>query len=1151
MGGGSSSQAKRPSARTGSNSDKHQHSLIDEKNSLVGPSEQAQSGREDSTGELGGHNSRTRSGGPRRTSSGGSLSRRRLSNESGTSSSGSLSSARRSSFDSGRLLAGAAGSRNASVYNSRTSELMRMPGSDYTSVYEWAMDSTDVTEMNIELQQSEEWQLAAISELQRMFRLVGSLSIIAQSKSAVDQTVSTIRLICEILNCESATVYLMDPETRDLRSVAGKQGHRVEIPRNCGATGFVATTLLPLRADHPERCPQFDPAYDAPQGVDVRNFIIVPMLETDLSVGKGCFGVLVAVNKFSGRDTAKDPDDAGAFTDDDELMLWTIATHARIHLDLVQKSSENQAESRQRAGLLSIARSLTSASLSTMRIVSSVSRKVKTLVGANRCCLYVVDMDTETLWTLPPNTSNIASPLAERRALAESPTGSVADSMEGKGVETSPSELIAFSIKTRSMLTACCKLGSTLRYDAVRSPDPRYNKEVDGAGKSMVFVPVKKRDGRTQAVLQVSGKLPSLENLTDESFLSGRGSVTFDGNKKLNEALSASDVIFVEGVGAMIGLALSNARRFEESRKANQQLDFLMQAVDDYIMMLDPKGHLVRCNKIALSPLFGDDVSIDRMKSESFTEWMKDEGLIKATSDVMDGRVDGGRVKVEGYTMNGTHQRTVDFSIRTVSGGSTVSAFQDELRAAASMTGGSFVQVNSEETKSGVVVCITDRTSEEKMRSTLDQYVSAPSIVDKLLNDEGEKVRSTTQKVTVLFSDIRGYTSSTEGQGDSDATLRALNEYFDVMVEAIRAERGTVDKFIGDAIMAVFGMPNSAQDDAARACRAALRMQRSLEGLNARRNARGDARLDIGIGIGTGMVVCGRLGGGNRFQYTVIGDPVNLTSRIESMCPNYGVEVLIDQNTEEEVRDTIACRYIDHVRAVGKEASTKIYEIFGLVKSAASNPDDDANLYSSSRVRSIAPLYKKGIDLYLSRDFRGAREAFKKVGEEATIPDEPTVVYTDRCNHLCDQPPPDDWDMIWDMQKLAIWTMGKRRGSYGSVVDISDGDGGGGAGESTASEPDDRHEELTLGEKPMPPEIRPRGSAQHLRDAMKFDESRDPSRAGSRCATPPGDGTSPNAVDPRTMSFRRRKNSVHLYDGDELNKKLKALSSSGDMSGNA
>ena len=181
----------------------------------------------------------------------------------------------------------------------------------------------------------------------------------------------------------------------------------------------------------------------------------------------------------------------------------------------------------------------------------------------------------------------------------------------------------------------------------------------------------------------------------------------------------------------------------------------------------------------------------------------------------------------------------------------------------------------------------------------------------------------------ILFSDIRSFTSISEKM-DAKSVVSMLNEYFTEMVDVVIKEDGVVDKYIGDAIMAVFGAPVTKPDDALHAVRAAVGMRKALEALNEKLVKRGMAPIKTGIGIHTGEVVAGNIGSEKRMEYTVIGDAVNLASRLESATKELGAPILISDDTYELVKDHVEARAVKEITVKGREKPVMTYEILGL-----------------------------------------------------------------------------------------------------------------------------------------------------------------------------------------------------------------------------
>ncbi len=214
----------------------------------------------------------------------------------------------------------------------------------------------------------------------------------------------------------------------------------------------------------------------------------------------------------------------------------------------------------------------------------------------------------------------------------------------------------------------------------------------------------------------------------------------------------------------------------------------------------------------------------------------------------------------------------------------------------------------------------------DKLRTTFGKYMTA-AVMEHLMNGK-VSLGGETLQVTILFTDIRSFTTISEKM-DAQALVGLLNEYFTEMVTIVMEEDGVVDKYIGDAIMAVFGAPVPKPNDAVNAVRAAVRMRHALRTLNERLADRGLAPLRTGIGIHTGEVVAGNIGSEARMEYTVIGDAVNLASRLESNTKDLGVNILISEDTYQLVKHKVVARQVREITVKGRAQPVMTYEVTG------------------------------------------------------------------------------------------------------------------------------------------------------------------------------------------------------------------------------
>ena len=255
-----------------------------------------------------------------------------------------------------------------------------------------------------------------------------------------------------------------------------------------------------------------------------------------------------------------------------------------------------------------------------------------------------------------------------------------------------------------------------------------------------------------------------------------------------------------------------------------------------------------------------------------------------------------------------------------------------------------------------------------------------------------------------MFSDVRGFTTITEEYG-AQGTVSFLNEYFSLMVDCIAQEGGMLDKFIGDAIMACFGLPVAKEDDADRALRAGIGMINALWEWNRERRAKSLKTVDMGLGLNTGMVVSGNIGSPKRMDYTVIGDGVNLASRLESACKAYSARILISETTASQLRGTYRMRDIDLVVVKGKTEPVRVFEVL-----------DYHDKETFPNLTDVINQFNDGIMQYRSCNFEKAVERFERC-LSLNPEDKLSRTYIERCDVLRANPPPANWDAVWVMKE--------------------------------------------------------------------------------------------------------------------------------------
>ncbi|HSG90756.1 MAG TPA: adenylate/guanylate cyclase domain-containing protein [Pseudomonadales bacterium] len=293
---------------------------------------------------------------------------------------------------------------------------------------------------------------------------------------------------------------------------------------------------------------------------------------------------------------------------------------------------------------------------------------------------------------------------------------------------------------------------------------------------------------------------------------------------------------------------------------------------------------------------------------------------------------------------------------------------------------------------------LAERGQKALIRDAFGQYLS-PKVVNILVKDPTRlSLGGELREMTAFFSDVAGFSSISE-QLTPEELVALLNDYLTAMCEIIADYEGTVDKFEGDAIMAFWGAPLSQPDHARLACFAAIDMQKSMDAYRERLREEGRPVLSVRMGLNTGQMLVGNMGSAQRMDYTVMGDAVNLASRLEGANKFYATYSMISEFTYAHVADDVEVRELDLIRVVGKSEAVRVYELL------------ERRGQLDAHMQEVVQRYNAGLALYKERRFEEAMEAFRRVLEVA--PDDgPALTYIDRCDSYLQTPPPDDWDGV-------------------------------------------------------------------------------------------------------------------------------------------
>lgn len=480
--------------------------------------------------------------------------------------------------------------------------------------------------------------------------------------------------------------------------------------------------------------------------------------------------------------------------------------------------------------------------------------------------------------------------------------------------------------------------------------DLRFNPSVDRQTgfftRSILCTPVVNKVGKTIGVTQVLNKRGGPFTIADESRL--------------------------RAFTAQISIALENAKLFNDVQSMRNYNESMLESMSNGVVTLDEEGRIATCNAAGLRIL---DVTRKQIEGQSAKEFFAGENawIVDWIGQVASSRQ--ARTLMDAELRRGEHVRSTNLAVSPL-----VSGDGEPL---------------------GTMLMIEDISSEKRMKSTMSRYMD-PNLADQLLAGGEDILGGRDLTATVLFSDVRGFTTITEALG-AQGTVSLLNEYFTLMVDLIQREGGMLDKFIGDALMAAFGIPVPHDDDEDRAVRTAIAMITDLRTWNAARLAKGQMGLEIGIGLNTGQVVSGNIGSPKRMDYTVMGDGVNLAARLETACKQYHAGILISEFTYEKLRGTYRIRDVDDVVVKGKTKAVTVYEVLDY-----HTPESFPNIMEALN------HFKEGRRYYRAGSWKRATKSFQEVLGLAPA-DRLAQTYIERCATLAANPPPGEWNGVWVM----------------------------------------------------------------------------------------------------------------------------------------
>lgn len=785
--------------------------------------------------------------------------------------------------------------------------------------------------------------------------------------------------IGQILKADQTTIFLVNQAKNQLwyKKVAENTGKSQEyhLPINVGILGHVATTGEALNIADAKSHPLFNEEVDQPAGYDTRTILCMPTFST--TNPQQPVAVVRLLNKANDV-----PFDA-----EDEQLFRSFADSMGIILESCQSFYVAARNQRGVSALLKATTTL-GQSLDLETTLRAVMDQARNLMQADRSTLFLLSKETNELWT------------------------KVATADERKMVEIRiPAN--------RGIAGYVASTGQTLNIpDAYIDPrfDPSTDQKTGYQTRNILCMPVYNAKGELIGVTQLINK--------------NQGSFT------------NSDEKFLLAFNAQAGIALQNSQLFENVLVEKQYQKDILQSLSDLVISTDMQGRIVTINGAALEMLgcpinqevkgktnrqIWEEKLIGRyvwevIPIENLQFRLKDSLKYGTRQYVPEQNLKLGLLIVKEkeeeiyilaipnpknlntYLPWGENQSTnlepkeVQNNHKDINDLIDISEIDRVFERSLNLTVNPLT--NPEGGVRGGLVVLEDISREKRMKNAMYRYMT-PGVAEQVMAlGEDALLEGERKEVTILFSDIRGYTTLTENLEASEV-VKLLNQYFETMVEAVFNHEGTLDKFIGDALMAVFGAPLPLENHALMAVETALDMRRRLREFNLSRPT--ESKFKIGIGISSGEVVSGNIGSQKRMDYTVIGDGVNLSSRLEAITKQYGCDIILSEFTYRLCGDRIWVRELDKVRVKGKQQGVSIYELIG-----------PRSQHLDRETEQFLEFYIKARKAYMKRKFPQAISYFKSA-QKIRPNDQAVAIHIQRSLDYIKNPPPNNWDGIHTM----------------------------------------------------------------------------------------------------------------------------------------
>ena len=787
--------------------------------------------------------------------------------------------------------------------------------------------------------------------------------------------------IGQMLQADRTTIFLVDEEKGQLWSKVAQGEGEIRVPVGVGIAGHVAATQEVLNIPDAYSHPLFNPEIDRQTGYHTHSILCMPIFTTK--------GRVVAVVQLLNKAGSK-PFDA-----QDEAEFRQFASSIGIILESCNSFYIAARNQRGVAALLK-ATSCLGQSLDLEKTLRVVMDEARDLMQADRSTLFLLDREHDQLWSKVATADGHT--LMEIRIAAD------------KGI----AGYVASTGQTLNIPNA---------YEDPRF-DPSTDRRTGYYTRNILCMPVYNSAGTLIGVTQLINK--------------EQGSFT------------GSDEEFMRAFNIQAGVALENAQLFESVLLEKQYQKDILQSLSDAVISTDMQGHIVTINDAALE-LLGcplRDAPVRQAHQQLWTQQLIGRSVwdVVQVENLQFRLEDSLKTAAKHYVpeqslsvgiylqpaaaveQNGAHAQPDLYALalrdRTqpdyfclwnkpaadgpINGQEMPLIPAEkvrELERSVNLTVNPLT--NPEGGVRGGLVVLEDISQEKRMKATMYRYMT-PGVAERVMAiGEDALMVGERREVTILFSDIRSYTSITE-RLEASEVVSLLNNYFETMVEAVFNYEGTLDKFIGDALMAVFGAPLPLTENHGwMSVQSALDMGRRLTEFNLARPD--DKKIKIGIGISSGEVVSGNIGSKKRMDYTVIGDGVDISSRLEGLTKLYGsktshgCDIILSEYTYNLCSDRIWVRELDRIRVKGKTQPIGIYELMG-----------DRRQPLSDQLQEFLATYQAGRLAYSNLQFKQAIRQFEQAQTLSPL-DRAVEVHLERAHEYLLKPPPPNWDGVHTM----------------------------------------------------------------------------------------------------------------------------------------